>query len=88
MWKVLDKYHGKEDREKEHHAKNAEIERIQTAKRTVTCKTDAVCVHWYLHRFRKTCATRWHHEGIPVRSIQHWLGHKTLENHSEVSRVG
>jgi len=45
----------------------------------VTCKTDPVCEHWILHRFRKTCATRWHEKGIPVRTIQQWLGHKDLE---------
>lgn len=46
---------------------------------TVTCKTDPVCEHIYLHRFRKTCATRWMDAGIPIRSIQEWLGHKDLE---------
>ncbi|MGB6718089.1 MAG: site-specific integrase [Candidatus Acidiferrales bacterium] len=45
----------------------------------VTCKTDPVCEHFYLHRFRKTCATRWHASGVPVRTIQAWLGHKNLE---------
>lgn len=45
----------------------------------VTCKTDPVCEHWYLHRLRKTCATRWQNAGIPVRNIQKWLGHKSLE---------
>jgi integrase len=46
---------------------------------TVTCKTDPVCEHIYLHRFRKTCATNWQNTGIPVRKIQKWLGHKSLE---------
>ena len=45
----------------------------------VTCRTDPICEHWILHRFRKTCATRWHEAGIPVRTIQQWLGHKDLE---------
>ena len=45
----------------------------------VTCKTDPVCKHIYLHRFRKTCATRWQEHGIPIRTIQAWLGHKNLE---------
>jgi integrase/recombinase XerD len=45
----------------------------------VSCKDHPVCEHIYLHRFRKTCATRWHEAGIPVRTIQHWLGHKSLE---------
>src|SRR5579872_3910875 len=40
----------------------------------VTCATDPVCEHWYLHRLRKTCATRWQENGIPIRTIQVWLG--------------
>jgi integrase len=42
----------------------------------VTCKTDPVCEHIYLHRFRKTCATRWSENGISVFAMQEWLGHK------------
>ena len=45
----------------------------------VTCKTYPVCEHIYLHRFRKTCATRWQEHGIPLRTVQAWLGHKNLE---------
>jgi integrase/recombinase XerD len=45
----------------------------------VTCKTDPVCEHVFLHRLRKTCASRWEAAGIPVRTIQHYLGHKSLE---------
>ncbi len=45
----------------------------------VSCKTDPVCEHIYLHRLRKTCATRWHEAGVPIRTIQRWLGHKSLE---------
>lgn len=45
----------------------------------VSCKDRPVCEHFYLHRFRKTCATRWIEHGIPVRTIQAWLGHKNLE---------
>jgi integrase/recombinase XerD len=45
----------------------------------VTCKTHPVCEHFYLHRLRKTCATRWEQHGVPIRTIQHYLGHKNLE---------
>jgi len=31
----------------------------------VTCKDDPVCEDFYLHRFRKTCATRWHEAEFP-----------------------
>jgi len=44
----------------------------------VTCKTDPVCEHVILHRLRKTCASRWEANAIPVRTIQAWLGHKDL----------
>jgi integrase/recombinase XerD len=70
----------RKDRGEEGHTwYNAELDRINSMKRTVTCKTDAVCQHWILHRFRKSCATRWMEAGVPVRTIQHWLGHKDLE---------
>ena len=45
----------------------------------VSCATDPVCEHIYLRRFRKTCATRWQEAGVPIRTIQHYLGHKNLE---------
>ena len=45
----------------------------------VSCKHAAVCEKFYLHRLRKTAATRWSHNGISVRTIQAWLGHKSLE---------
>ena len=45
----------------------------------VSCKDQPVCEHIYLHRLRKTCATHWHEAGVPIRTIQVWLGHKNLE---------
>jgi integrase/recombinase XerD len=47
--------------------------------RDVTCKTAPVCEHFFLHRIRKTTATSWAEAGIPLRTIQVWLGHKNLE---------
>jgi len=46
---------------------------------TVSCKNRPVCEHFYLHRFRKTCATRWQENGIPINTIRAWLGHKNLQ---------
>lgn len=47
---------------------------------TVWCADDCqVCEAHYLHRLRKTCATIWHNTGVPIRTIQTWLGHKSLE---------
>jgi integrase len=45
----------------------------------VTCKTHPVCEKMYLHRLRKTTATAWHESHVPVRTIQGWLGHSSLE---------
>jgi len=45
----------------------------------VTCKTNPVCEHVYLHRFRKTCATRWLGAGLSLKKIQALLGHQLLE---------
>ena len=44
-----------------------------------TCKVHPVCEHHYLHRLRKTCASNWEAKGVPVRTIQYMLGHKSLE---------
>ena len=53
--------------------------RYQKQQVEVTCEKHPVCEHFILHRFRKTCATRWMNNTVPVRTIQHWLGHKSLE---------
>ena len=43
------------------------------------CKDKAICHHWGLHRFRKTFATMHHEAGVPVRTIQRWLRHSSLD---------
>jgi integrase/recombinase XerD len=50
-----------------------------TRKTEVSCETHPVCQHHYLHRLRKTCASNWEASGVPVRTIQYMLGHKSLE---------
>lgn len=45
----------------------------------VTCETRPVCEKHYLHRLRKTCATRWLRSGINLMDIKVWLGHESLE---------
>ncbi len=37
------------------------------------------CEKHYLHRLRKTRATFWHENGVSIRTIQYYLGHKSLE---------
>jgi integrase len=45
-----------------------------------TCSTKSEgCEQHFLHRLRKTCATFWHQPGIPLRNIQKYLGHKSLD---------
>jgi integrase/recombinase XerD len=44
----------------------------------VRCDKYPVCEHYILHRFRKTCATRWLESGATLRDIQLLLGHKSL----------
>jgi integrase/recombinase XerD len=43
-----------------------------------SCLTRPVCEKHYLHRLRKTCATRWLRNGINLMDIKTWLGHKSL----------
>jgi integrase/recombinase XerD len=44
------------------------------------CSTFAEgCEKHYLHRLRKTRATFWHEHDVPLRTIQVYLGHKSLE---------
>jgi integrase len=44
----------------------------------VSCETRPVCERHYLHRLRKTCATRWLRSGIDLMTLRSWLGHKSL----------
>jgi len=44
----------------------------------VTCETRPVCEKHYLHRLRKTAATRWLRNGINLMDIMVWLGHASL----------
>jgi integrase/recombinase XerD len=44
----------------------------------VSCATRPVCEHVYLHKFRKTRATRWLESGLTLRDVQVLLGHKDL----------
>lgn len=43
-----------------------------------SCQTRPVCEDWVLHKFRKTFATMHHEAGVPVSTVQHWLGHEDL----------
>jgi integrase/recombinase XerD len=46
----------------------------RVAKRTKLDETQ-----WWLHKFWATFAT-WHPQaGVDIRTVQHWLGHKSVE---------
>lgn len=38
------------------------------------------CEHWYLHKFRATCATTWLRSGFDIKTVQYLLGHKDIES--------
>ena len=42
------------------------------------CRDHAACGSWGLHKFRKTFATMHSEAGVPVTTIQRWLGHSDL----------
>ena len=48
----------------------------------VTCKDQAVCEQFYLHKFRHTFACMHLLAGVDVRTVQLWLGHSDLETTS------
>jgi len=45
----------------------------------LSCRTHPVCTKWQLHSFRRSFATLHAEAGVPVRRIQKWLGHSSLE---------
>jgi len=47
-------------------------------KKGQTCRTRPICREWGLHKFRKTFATMHSEAGVPVPTIQRWLGHSDL----------
>ena len=47
--------------------------------KVLSCKDKPVCKKWILHRFRKSFATLHHEAGVSPRTLQKWLGHKSLE---------
>jgi len=50
----------------------------ETGSVEVSCATGPYCNKHYLHRLRKTAATRWLRAGFDLETIRVWLGHKSL----------
>jgi integrase/recombinase XerD len=42
------------------------------------CAEGAYCCRWFLHKFRHTYATRHLQDGIDIRTLQQWLGHRDI----------
>ena len=42
------------------------------------------CSQHFLHRLKKTCATFWHHQGVSLRTIQVFLGHKSRDPNGSI----
>ena len=42
------------------------------------CAKGAFCSRWFLHKFRHTYATRHLQDGIDIRTLQQWMGHRDI----------
>jgi integrase/recombinase XerD len=45
----------------------------------LACKDHPVCSKWSLHKFRRTFATFHLWNGVPITTVQAWIGHSDLE---------
>lgn len=46
--------------------------------RTNRCNAGPYCTRWFLHKFRHTYATRLLQDGIDIRTLQQWMGHRDI----------
>ena len=42
------------------------------------CAAGPFCGRWFLHKFRHTYATRHLQDGIDIRTLQQWMGHRDI----------
>jgi integrase len=42
------------------------------------CNAGPYCGRWFLHKFRHTYATRHLQDGIDIRTLQQWMGHRDI----------
>lgn len=50
------------------------------SKRGNRCSDGPHCRKWYLHKFRHTYATGCLENGVSIRTLQEWLGHRDLQS--------
>jgi integrase/recombinase XerD len=48
------------------------------SRRTNRCASGPFCGRWFLHKFRHTYATRHLQDGIDIRTLQQWMGHRDI----------
>jgi integrase/recombinase XerD len=48
------------------------------ALRVNRCAEGEFCTRWFLHKFRHTYATRHLQDGIDIRTLQQWMGHRAI----------
>ena len=46
--------------------------------RSNRCAEGPFCSRWFLHKFRHTYATRHLQDGIDIRTLQQWMGHRDI----------
>jgi integrase len=46
--------------------------------KTNRCASGPYCSRWFLHKFRHTYATRHLQDGIDIRTLQGWMGHRDI----------
>jgi integrase len=46
--------------------------------KTNRCAEGPYCKRWFLHKFRHTYATRNLQDGIDIRTLQQWMGHRDI----------
>jgi integrase len=46
--------------------------------KTNRCADGPYCKRWFLHKFRHTYATRNLQDGIDIRTLQQWMGHRDI----------
>ncbi len=46
--------------------------------KTNRCAAGPFCTRWFLHKFRHTYATRHLQDGVDIRTLQQWMGHRDI----------